>query len=100
MPDVEKVIKGLERCLVCNTSAITSAEGEKAYRDCEYTVALYCRQDKLLRDVLELLKQEAVKPVHDKVVGRIWLCVNCGVLITESMNYCHKCGKRIEWEGR
>ena len=100
MPDREKIIRGLERCLVCNTSAITSAEGEKAYRDCEYTVALYCRQDKLLRDALALLKQEAVKPVRDKVVGRIWLCGNCGVLITESMNYCPKCGKRIEWEGR
>ena len=47
-----------------------------------------------------LKEQEAVKPVRDKVVGRIWLCENCGVLITELMNYCYKCGKRIEWEGR
>ncbi len=62
MVDREKIIRGLERCIVCSTSAITSAEGEKAYRDCEYTVGLYCRQDELLRDVLSLLKeQEAEK---------------------------------------
>ena len=58
MPDREKIIRGLERCLVCNTSAITSAEGEKAYRDCEYTIDLYCRQDKLLRDAIALLKEQ------------------------------------------
>jgi len=52
----------------------------------------------------ELLKeQEAVEP---KVIGTngfghpIHACGKCGHLITESMNYCHECGKSIEWEGR
>lgn len=58
MPDREKIIRGLERCLICTTSVIASEEGEKAYRDCEYTVGLYCRQDKLLRDVLSMLKEQ------------------------------------------
>ena len=66
MVDREKVIKGLERCLICNTSVIASAEGKKAYRDCEYTIGLYCGKDKLLRDALALLKeQEAVVRCKD-----------------------------------
>jgi hypothetical protein len=107
MPDREKIIRGLERCLVCNTSAITSAEGEKAYRDCEYTVALYCRQDKLLRDVLTLLKeQEPVNPVleqgsmvcgdcgHDVIIQRFI----GGEVFDEKVSFCPACGRAVNWK--
>lgn len=56
--DREKVIKGLERCLICDISVIASEESQNAYRECEYTVGLYCGQKKLLRDALALLKEQ------------------------------------------
>ena len=107
MPDREKIIRGIERCLVCNTSAITSAEGEKAYRECEYTVALYCRQDKLLRDVLTLLKgQEPVKPDVDS--EGTCTCGNCGENVgwypvgskepVMLCKFCSECGQAVKWE--
>jgi len=58
MADIEKVICGLERCLVCNASPLAPAEAQKAYMDCEYTIGVYCGRDKLLRDSLELLKEQ------------------------------------------
>lgn len=53
--------------------------------------------------VEELLKeQEAVEP---KVIGTnsfgdpVHACGKCGILITESMNYCYKCGRKVKWNG-
>ena len=58
MVDREKVISGWERCKVCDTSLIASAEGQRAYIECEYTTGLYCRRDKLIEDTLTLLKEQ------------------------------------------
>ena len=58
MADIEKVICGLERCLVCNASLLAPDEAQKSYMDCEYTIGVYCGRDKLLRDSLELLKEQ------------------------------------------
>ena len=58
MADIDKVIKGWERCQVCNTSVLSDGQGKQAYLDCEYTMGLYCRQDKLIFDTLELLKSQ------------------------------------------
>ena len=57
MPDIDKVINGLERCLVCNTSIIGTKEGQRAYIDCEYTIGLYCGQDRVIRESIVLLKE-------------------------------------------
>ena len=54
MADIEKVIKGLERCLKHTCPAIYSKE----YKECEYTVGLYCGKDKLLNEALDLLKEQ------------------------------------------
>lgn len=59
MTDIEKVTRGIERCLVCNASPLAPAEAQKAYMDCEYTIGVYCGRDKLLRDTLELLQEQA-----------------------------------------
>lgn len=56
--DREKVIKGLERCLICDMSVVAPEEAQNAYRECEYTVGRYCGQKKLLRDALALLKEQ------------------------------------------
>lgn len=67
MADIEKVIKGLERCLKHTCPAIDSKE----YEECEYTVGLYCGQDKLLNEALELLKeQQAINEHLSKGIGR------------------------------
>ena len=58
MPDREKVIEALERCLICDVSVIATPEAQKAYRECEYTIGLYCGQKKVLRDALSLLKEQ------------------------------------------
>lgn len=58
MADREKAIRGIERCLVCDTSVVAPPDAKKAYLDCEYTLGLYCVQDRLLHDALELLKEQ------------------------------------------
>ena len=63
MADIEKVIKGLERCLKHTCPDIYSKE----YKECEYTVGLYCGQDKLLHEALELLKEQEAMNVDSFV---------------------------------
>jgi len=53
MPDIDKVIRGLERCKKGGCPSIFS----KSYGECEYKMGQYCRQDRLLWDALELLKE-------------------------------------------
>ena len=65
MADIEKIIKAIERCLVCNPSPIASEEANKAYLDCEYTVGLYCGQEKLLYHVIEALKEQKIVRCKD-----------------------------------
>ena len=95
MRNREKVIKGLEQCLICDTSLVAPEEAQNAYLECEYTVGRYCRQKELLLDALSLLKeQEAVEPFH-RCIGEEHM------LIEDShFDYCPYCGKPILWEGR
>ena len=69
MPDLEKVINGLERCLKNTCPSVFSEE----YRNCEYTMGLYCRKDKLLQDVLELLKEQ-----EEQKRNPVIICPHCG----------------------
>ena len=66
MIDVEKVIRGWERCSKGTCPSFVSKE----YAECEYTVGLYCRQDRLIADTLELLKELQRNPVV--------ICPHCG----------------------
>ncbi len=90
---MEKVIKGLQ------------IERECVSRDCDRDCGkcdLVQDRDWLLSvydDALVLLKeQEAVKP---KVIRMnsfgdpVYACGKCGHLITESMNYCSRCGRKV-----
>jgi len=79
--DIEKVIRGLERCTKQTCPSILSKE----YEECEYTDGLYCRQDKLLVDALALLKEQQEKILmmnmvygsDCKVVGELVRCKDC-----------------------
>ena len=57
MADIDKVIRGWEKCQVCNMSVLSDEKGKEAYRACEYTMGLYCRQDILIYDTLEVLRK-------------------------------------------
>ena len=97
MPDREKVIKGLEQ-----HSEGFDRCGECPYYDIDHGNVLSCR-DELLRDALELLKeQEAVTPIKARQ-GRneyysYFLCPVCKNDITFHQSYCEDCGRKMKWE--
>jgi len=103
MPDVEKVIKGLECCM---------AENDKAWPECEscpyndsHDSCTSMRP--MFKDAIALLKaQEAVAPVRNK--DGVYHCGNCGETcvgyeveftrrIQKVETYCHKCGRAVKW---
>lgn len=105
MIDREKVIKGLEWILADDRFGfgVNWETGEP--RD-EYEKA-----GKVITNTIALLKeQEAIRPVHDKKTGRVWLCGNCGSYVgfedhdeddpNEFDKFCRECGHPVLWEGR
>lgn len=91
MPDVEKVIKGLEACV----------DGECA--KCDYGGTCSDAEDfvALARDALELLKaQEAVPPGKTEVWEGITYagCGHCGNAVMKQYSYCPFCGRKVAWE--
>lgn len=122
MADINKVLKGWERCNECHKHPVGMSQ---AYVDCEYTVGLYCVQDKLIYETIELLKEQedlgteltnAVELIHKKneriekllkeqeAVKPTWgrgkpFCGACGFRIRGG-KFCSECGKPIAWEGR
>lgn len=118
MHDSEKVKKALERCLICDISVVAPEEAQNAYRECEYTVGLYCGQKKVLRDALSLLEsQEAVSAHWDDDTGH-WIegerngldphkrttgemidtfrCSWCGFYQYWKTPFCPNCGAKME----
>ena len=114
MPDMEKVINGLQCC--------TSYEkcDECPYEEYKDPYAVIC-MDKMHTDALNVLKereeahkilvemadkmyamlkeQKAVKPV---LVGNMWECGNChapvGIYLDDIRDdFCRKCGKAVKW---
>ena len=101
MPDVKKVIKGLECCIIRHPD-------DKARCDeCPYESA-YCNRLKM--DALSLLKAQepiAPKPTTDDD----WMCGNCAnglvgytKLEVDGVNiyrfsYCPNCGRAVKWNG-
>ena len=93
MPDMEKVIKGLEVC--------TSIEdGESCPKECPYYQDVCYGYDQLMRDALKLLKeQEAVEPELEGGGSTWWhVCGECHGAIDASDRYCKHCGRRIKHE--
>ena len=99
--DKEKVITEIEDALSGNLARVGHV----------YRMSLNGLKDKALKDALTLLKeQEAVKPVLDEQIGRIWLCGKCGSYVgfedndqhdtIEFDKYCRECGKPVLWKGR
>jgi hypothetical protein len=110
MPDREKVIKGFECChvMVHDLGPDKTSCGICPYKDVQTEEQIDLGGIECIAvlhdDALALLKeQEAVEPKAIRMNGfgdPVYACGKCGLLITKSMHYCHKCGKRIDWEGR
>lgn len=77
MDDIEKIIKAWERCRECNSQPAGMSE---AWVECEYTVGLYCAQDKLVNDTIKLLKSNRTPQLMtlDEIrkADYVWLEVN------------------------
>ena len=91
MPDREKVIKAIE---ICNSEKHNCTECELFYvEDCN---------DKLMRDVLELLKEQESERVEivDSDCGRThwYVCGGCKTPINQGDRFCHECGRKMKWE--
>lgn len=53
MADLDKVLRGWERCLAGTCTSVCSKE----YKECEYTIGMYCNRDKLIYESIALLKE-------------------------------------------
>ncbi len=87
MIDVEKVIRGLERCKV-------------GCKDCPYYNVQGCvialRDDAL--EAIKALRKDTV-PAELEGGGSSWwyVCGECHTAIDRIDNYCRECGKGIDW---
>ena len=96
----EKVIKGLECCVndlgECDFCPYDEGRGKLA-----------CGKN-LYSDALALLKAQEQKPIRD--INGVYYCGNCDTIcvgyeveftnsIIKVENYCHKCGRKVKWDG-
>lgn len=99
--DREKVIKGLECCMVppdlCDICPYAGTGDETHHRD-------YCNV-KLIKDAIALLKaQEPVEPTigrceeYDGHDSWWYQCGKCGTPIDYNDKYCRMCGQAVKWE--
>ena len=99
MPDMEKVIVGIEHCDRLGCSMCPYKPGGYTPMDCRI---------QLMRDALALLKeQEAVKPYIDIDEAKCPICkvkltrqelLGDDVLYEDFFDYCPHCGRKVKWE--
>jgi hypothetical protein len=98
MPDIEKVIKGLECCII---HVSCGADGGCPYKSQTDANCL----DTAIKDALALLKaQEPVEPkklMEKNKNGYRWrfYCGKCGDEIDRLDKYCRHCGRPVKWDG-
>lgn len=93
MPDIERVIYDIERC-ICHVP--------DACRDCSKYIGAYTPNcmEQLLSGALTLLrKQKAVVPDYSPYYQE-WYCGNCGKTIPRTYNFCNYCGREVKWDGQ
>ena len=107
MDKLEKVTKGLERCIEKQDTVANKTHGFNCtacpyFRKCDssgYLIGL-----PLMRDALALLKAQepvSVQKKHMEMVGLQtwdWACGNCGQTVLFSANFCPWCGRAVKWE--
>jgi len=91
--DREKVIRGLERCVVMGRA--------KGCDDCPYLgEGLQCA-DKLRDDIRWLISEQEARPIY---TGYAWVCSECremyrDILEVRRFRYCPGCGRRLIQRG-
>lgn len=79
MSDRDKILKAWERCNKCIFPSLVG--DQTPYLECEYTLGLHCRQDKLIMDTIRFIESqpEIVRCKdckHAKVQNKneVWCC--------------------------
>lgn len=93
----DRVIYDLERCVCKVPDSCTDCSKRR-----EGLVPLECMEE-LMKDALELLKEQEPKPVelHTNAYGtRFYFCPKCKreLFHTRNLNFCEKCGQAVKWE--
>lgn len=105
MPDMEKVVNGLECCSKTDMCCMEISCYHPAYLECPYhEIEDGCIQA-ITKDALSLLKeQEAVKPKskvrHGANAQIQHFCGNCNSMLHGKPKFCSECGRPVLWEGR
>ena len=88
MPDINKVVKGLEAHL----------KGNSRCEGCPYPNNGLCG-DKLMAEALALVKAQEPIPVKriDANRNHFIKCGNCNTNLMSGMEYCPQCGKAVKW---
>lgn len=91
MADRGKIVKGMECC-------VSGEHSECPYRDRDNDNGMLKCWNELMRDALELLKeQEPVKPVDRWDHGFYYACGSCGKELGIILpSYCQYCGKAVK----
>ncbi len=87
MTDREKVIRGLEVCIEADFT-----EGKNPCAPCPYFFEGMCHH-LIMKGALELLKEQ--EPIRR---SEMYFCGDCKTAIARTMNYCHKCGRKVKWD--
>lgn len=92
MTDREKVIKGLECCVLFKGFECTNRNCPY-WEDCSATST----SNELLHDVLAMMKaQEPVEPTWRHGYA---FCGKCGRHFGRGYKYCPDCGQAVKWDG-
>lgn len=107
MVDQEKVIKGLEHCVMFEDHECIDYRCPYYYKDCSGLGASL----ELLKDALALLKAQEPVMVEERADTDTINCPKCGQQFArvgrdksiyldtdEEPNYCPKCGQAVKWE--
>lgn len=88
MPDAEKVIDGLGRCISRESGKYTCylCPYETAGNDCEI---------RLSKDAIALLREQ--EPIMVIWKEDIPFCGECRTAMSKTQDYCHKCGRKVKW---
>ena len=104
MANREKVLKGLECCLVFDEDYQCDECPYRATEDERKVIDWCCHLEELRKDALELLKgHEPVKPykIPHSIThpGGAYVCGDCKIKILEpDDDFCPNCGRKVKWD--
>lgn len=102
MPDLAKVIKGLEQCKKEESVGFYKCDNCPYHESDEFDM-WWCERDTMYSDAIALLEARKPEPVSikDSDGGKThwYVCGSCKAPINPGDKYCHECGKMVKWDG-